>query len=207
MHKLILAGLCSALMASSALAADLYVPAPEEAILASTGDWTGFYAGVSAGYGVSRALHSGSPTDYSDLQGWIGGVQAGYNHDLGGVVLGIEGDLSLSAINEGPDTDHFGENDGIHGIATLRGRLGVTFESVLLYGTAGLAAARIDEDGSSDTLTGWVAGAGAEIMVTDTVSLKAEYLYHNFGNTFLPGYGDDFDITAQTFKVGANFHF
>ncbi len=136
-------------------------------------------------------------------------MQAGYNVQFDSIVLGVEADLSAAGIIEGNDTDHWDENDGINGLATLRGRLGFAVGDLLLYGTAGLAAANLDVDNESQTLTGWVAGVGAEYMVTDTVSLKAEYLYTNFGTVEVDGYnnGDEFDIDGSAVRVGVNFHF
>lgn len=196
-----------AFSAGSAFAADLSVPADPYIPADSASSWSGFYAGANVGYGYSGFLHDGDSDDTSQLQGWVGGVQAGYNWDLGGVVLGVEADASFANINEGDDEDHFDADDGIHGLATLRGRAGVAVGSVLLYGTAGVAWAALDTEGVGQSLTGWVAGVGVESFVTDTISVKAEYLYHDFGSVYVEGYDGDFDITANTFKVGVNFHF
>lgn len=196
------------LLTGTASAADLYVPTPDQAIVTASRDWTGFYIGVNAGYGSSTASHGGSDTDNSELSGWLGGVQAGYNVQFDSVVLGVEADLSAAGIVEGSDNDHFDDNDGINGLATLRGRLGFAVGDLLLYGTAGLAVASLDTYDEAQTMTGWVAGVGAEYMVTETVSLKAEYLYTNFGTVEVDGYGgDEFDIDGSAVRVGVNFHF
>ena len=77
------------------------LPAPEKKAAAVPHDWTGFYAGVDAGYArsdarwsngsadaASRSFNSGTPTV---------GAHAGYNYQFGsGVVLGTESDLSHS---------------------------------------------------------------------------------------------------------------
>jgi outer membrane immunogenic protein len=69
-------------------------------------NWSGFYLGVHAGYiwGRSRVFdngvltESGAPTD-----GFVGGLLAGYNRQLGPVVLGLEGDFGWSnAQGHGP---------------------------------------------------------------------------------------------------------
>jgi outer membrane immunogenic protein len=196
----------AALSAGAAHAADLYVPAADQVITQST-DWTGFYLGASLGYGWAEALHGGDPTDPSDLQGGLVGIQAGYNYQMDSLVVGIEADLALAGIVEGDDTQHFQDDDGINALSTVRGRIGFAAGDLLFYGTAGLALANLDTYDESQLLTGWVAGVGAEYKVTEDISLKAEYLYHDFGSNYVDGYGDDFDITASTVKVGLNFHF
>lgn len=195
------------LLTGTATAADLYVPTPDEAIVTASRDWTGFYIGAHGGYGAFGAAHNGNDSDVSALSGWLGGVQAGYNFQADSVVFGLEADLSAAGIVEGSDTDHFEENDGINGLATLRGRLGFAIGDLLLYGTAGLAVANLDTYDEAQTIGGWVAGLGAEYMVTETVSLKAEYLYTNFGTVDVEGYGAPFDIDGSAVRVGVNFHF
>jgi outer membrane immunogenic protein len=85
--------------------------------------------------------------------------------------------------------------------STVRGRLGVSFDRLLIYGTGGLAVGRLKSSTSvsfgtdqfflpgftfvgSDTLTriGWAAGVGAEWAITDNWSVKAEYLHLDFGS-------------------------
>ncbi|KQU99233.1 hypothetical protein ASC89_04930 [Devosia sp. Root413D1] len=197
------------LLTGTASAADLYVPSPDQAIVSASRDWTGFYIGAHAGYADFDAAHDGNDSDLATLNGWLGGVQAGYNVQFDSVVLGVEADLSAAGILEGSDTDHWDADDGINGLATLRGRLGFAVGDLLLYGTAGLAVANLDVDDQAQSIGGWVAGVGAEYMVTDTVSLKAEYLYTNFGTVEVEGYnnGDEFDIDGSAVRVGVNFHF
>jgi len=196
------------LLTGTATAADLYVPTPDEAIVTASRDWTGFYIGAHAGYSDFDAAHDGDDTDLATLNGWLGGVQAGYNFQADSLVFGVEADLSAAGILEGDDTDHWDEDDGIKGLATLRGRLGYAVGDLLLYGTAGLAVANLDVSDDQQFIGGWVAGVGAEYMVSEAVSLKAEYLYTNFGSVDVVGYGGDrFDIAGSTVKVGVNFHF
>jgi outer membrane immunogenic protein len=66
----------------------------------------------------------------------------------------------------------------------------------------------------SETRTGWVAGVGAEFMLNQNWSLKAEYLHYDFGSdneSFVEG--EDRTITTDaTFindqvRVGLNYAF
>jgi outer membrane immunogenic protein len=85
--------------------------------------------------------------------------------------------------------------------STLRVRFGYTWHNVLFYPTAGLAIARIGGrftyldtvlgfhfDGSeADTRLGPAVGAGAEWAFASQWSLKAEYLYMDFGSFSFDG--------------------
>lgn len=183
-------------------------------------DWSGVYIGVHGGVGSGELTPEGAPF-VNDLDGWLAGAQAGYNAQFGNFVLGVEGDVSWSTLNWEQNALPFFESDyTLEWLATLRGRAGFAFESVLLYGTAGLAAggARYDvasiappiDQVVSETHVGWVAGVGLEAMVAEGVSVKAEYLYRDLGaatyafNGFPPF---DQSLTASTVTVGVNFHF
>ena len=103
--------------AGGAVAADLaYKAVPPSPAL----DWTGFYAGVHAGYatgdgngaavdpaallalfpGVNNLTSTASPpfTLGVGQSGWLGGVQAGYNWQSGRLVAGVEADISAAGI-------------------------------------------------------------------------------------------------------------
>jgi len=93
-------------------------------------------------------------------------------------------------------------------LATFRPRAGITFDRLFLYATGGVALGSIKTTDSfcndgcanlsgpplfggvstpvsasgSATKVGWTAGAGAEWAITDTWSIKAEYLYVDLGS-------------------------
>lgn len=226
MKKLLLAStaLVVAVSATSAFAADLIIEEPAAPIVeVSTMDWAGPYIGAHLGLGSGTVdwEFTGDPDsgEEYDVDGWLAGVQAGYNWQLdGGFVLGVEGDLSWADIN-GYD-ENFGDEvyRSIDWTGSIRGRAGIAFDSILLYGTAGLAFASSSADvfvdapfGGSDSAThlGWTAGVGAEVLVTEDVSLRGEYRFTSYGEedyTF-----GDLDITTgfdtHTVTVGLNFHF
>ena len=102
-----------AMSATIAAAADV----PYKAVPVAAYDWSGFYAGVHAGYGWSRSAGKAdplpSPQDVGldpntlDLhsKGALGGLQAGYNWQFApNWVAGIEADISWSGIR-GRQTD------------------------------------------------------------------------------------------------------
>ncbi|MCL3883746.1 outer membrane beta-barrel protein [Marivita sp. GX14005] len=150
------------------------------------GDWTGFYGGLSLG---QAWVDADDDLDDSEM---VYGVHGGYDYDFGRFVLGGELDYQT-----GEDLNLGGED--IDDIVRLKMRAGYDLDRTLVYGVLG--AAQLNTDNFDDT--GWVAGIGAEYLVTDNVSLGAEYLYHQF---------DDFDdtnldIDADTLSLRANFRF
>jgi outer membrane immunogenic protein len=178
----------------------------------------GFYIGGHVG----GAIHDWNWQDRDDWTGEVdrdlpnfvsgtdtglaGGVQAGFNWQLGCTVLGFEADWSWSDLNSSklftdgetaPDKDTLTVRSNIDGFGTLRTRAGVVVDSLLLYVTGGLAFADIDRRATlfderpgipdrvetfsfSDTRLGLAAGVGAEWAVTDHISIKSETLWLRF---------------------------
>jgi outer membrane immunogenic protein len=212
------------LVCNSAVAADLAdyttpyaLPPVREAF-----SWTGFYLGVSGGFGFNEDDPSYSygnvpsnvipllPTSAKlDADGGLIGGTLGYNKQFGEVVLGVEGDFSGTDFGE--TAVHNVPGDASIGfpplkfrtayqmdwLSTVRGRAGVAFDRWLLYGTAGLAFAKVSLDssvtvgkpplgqltGSEDTTkSGWTAGGGGAVAITPHISLKAEALYYDLGD-------------------------
>lgn len=133
-------------------------------------NWTGFYAGIQAGYGRDRNSVEGrqiadDPAVIETLpytvgmgaKGMFGGLQAGYNWQTASFVYGIEADLSYASI-DGQGTQNalfspFGPLNGqfaqthheLSWLATFRGRLGITpVDRLLIYATGGLALGRVE---------------------------------------------------------------
>lgn len=114
--RLLLSGLVSAMLASSAAAADLPTMFPMKAPPPATDyDWTGFYVGGHVGLATGQSgwtldpLGGGAPVSgsfglyrspdaFNESGSWFEGVQGGYNYMLHNrVVLGVEGDGSFPA--------------------------------------------------------------------------------------------------------------
>ncbi|MGE3645290.1 MAG: outer membrane protein [Beijerinckiaceae bacterium] len=221
---------CAIFASSAALAADLPGPGPAPAPVpvAVVADWTGFYVGVNAGgvYAqhnasfrnasivplfVNAVLPGTLPQRYNlNKLGFIGGVQAGYNWQFGGAVVGIETDIAGSTAsstvrnNTGLLPPLFTINSTAQGslrwLGTTRVRLGfLAWNNVLMYATGGVAYGGVNNrltsqaailgvpvanyaGGGSSTRFGWTAGAGFEYKVNYNWSVKTEYLYYNLGN-------------------------
>ncbi|HEY9012775.1 MAG TPA: outer membrane protein [Devosia sp.] len=225
MKRLLTSTLAALAMIGAAQAADLIIEQPAVPAADSPAYWDGFYAGVVGGFGSGRV-------DYTDIgaivaadpaiSGGMIGATLGYNTQFDNIVLGIEGDLSWANLN-GSLSNGAGVTfqSNVGWVGTLRGRIGVDLDPVLLYATAGLAAGSLtttlDVPGATAytaTHVGFAVGAGVEAMVTDDISVKAEYLYLDLGTRDIPtgslfagSTANTAHPTAHTFRVGANFHF
>lgn len=163
-----------------AQAADMPVKAPvyKAPVMAVPPSWTGWYAGLNAGYGWGSESNTfnfdppvAAPFDnvsYSDkLNGFIGGGQIGYNYQItpNSWVAGIEADVQYtdfkgSDSNSGLATANlrvstpwtYNQDQRLNWLATLRGRLGWTpgDHTFLFYATGGLAVGGVK---ASDTFT------------------------------------------------------
>lgn len=227
MKRLLLTSAIALLAATgAAAAADLIVEQPMVAAApVAVGDWEGFYAGIVGGLGSGTV-------DYTDIGaivaadpsisgGMIGGT-VGYNAQFDSVILGIEADLSWANLN-GSRSNGAGVTfqSNVNWLGTVRGRVGIDLDPVLLYATAGLATGAltttlVGTGGPAYTSThvGYTVGGGAEFKVTEDVSVKAEYLYTDLGRRDIPTGSLFTGSTANTaqasfhaIRVGANFHF
>lgn len=220
-------GLLASMAATSVMAADLIV---EEDVaveaMAAAHDWNGAYVGVFGGYGWGDADWGTGWNLTVPLDGWLLGGTVGANFQSDNLVFGVEGDLAWSDIGGVTDcpNPNFDCTTDINWLGTLRGRVGFAADAALIYATAGLAIAGVenaDDDTtnaappfvSSNTYVGWTAGAGVEFAVSDNMTVKAEYLYVDLGEQTITaadmnvGADSTVGITAHTAKVGLNFAF
>jgi outer membrane immunogenic protein len=171
-RALITAIALAATLATPAAAADLAVKA---APAAPAGSWTGFYVGLNGGYGWSDPTVTLTANDITTFtftcgvgfggtcppavaftdKGGFGGVQAGYNWQLGTAWLaGLEADFDWSniqgsavgAFNFAGVPSTYQANQRINDFGTLRVRFGYMPNAALLvYGTGGLAYAQVED--------------------------------------------------------------
>ncbi len=212
------------LSGSAAQGADL-MGAPLVKDDAPSYDWSGLYGGVVAGYGTGTVNYPpvGAIAGQTvSVGGGLAGLSAGHNAQWDMFVLGIEGDVAVANPAGTTNAVGFSITSTVNWIGTIRARAGVAVDSVFLYTTAGLAAGAVTTQlagfaGVTPYTTnhfGWTVGAGAEVSVTESVSLKAEYAYNVFNsqnipaNALFPGAtASTVDANFHTVKLGANFHF
>jgi outer membrane immunogenic protein len=240
MKKLLLAS-AAAVLSGNAFAAD---PSPMPAA------WTACYIGAHAGAG---ALH----TDFTDPNGssiapvggsvhvnsdagFIGGGQAGCDYQFAGHwVIGAVGDFSLTNIFGQSDDPFFAgknlsnpltvysHNDFLGSAA---GRVGYTFDRVLIYGKGGVAWSHGNDavnnwacaigtacySNATVTRSGWIAGGGIELQLAPHWSALLEYEHYGFGTgtyTFVdvnhPGDLGVFGVkqNVDVVEAGLNYRF
>lgn len=242
MKKLLLAGVASLATLSAAQAADIIEP--------TAYDWTGPYIGLQGGYAwgdndvkaegeeqtITRSAVTFHPLDDGSIEmdGFVGGLHAGYNWQSDSLVLGVEGDIEYADLDG--DTDIIHSDDGqtnekvgdarqeIDWLGSLRLRAGFTFDRALLYATGGLAVGGVEvsgfidesdfDDSNKGTEWGWTLGGGFEYAVTDALSARLEYRYTDLGDSDVEAGGEEtpiskleFENTFHAVRAGLSWHF
>lgn len=203
--------------------APVFVPPPT---------WTGFYLGAHVG-GAWGQLQNNYYNDFNVAayswkdtnDGVFGGGTVGYNFQTGAFVVGFEADFGGMGFSNNSWYDNFYWNKQPASFyADVTGRLGYAAGPALFYAKGGWGY--LDNAGSfgwgvntwnDGSLNGWVVGGGIEYMWSPSWSVKAEYLYFDFGkknynydyNVLAVPFQDSYSeqLTINTFKVGLNYHF
>ncbi len=170
-------------------------PATVSAAAPAVYNWSGLYLGLNAGsgFGTDTTTASGggvSAAASANVPGFIGGAQLGVNYQTGIIVWGFEGDFDASTQNQSLASGVLSGTSQIPWFGTLRGRVGLAFDRLLVYGTAGGGAGElrssfaIPAGTTSTTVTygTWTAGGGLEYGITENLSARLEYLYLDTGN-------------------------
>ncbi|MFG1401719.1 outer membrane protein [Xanthobacter sediminis] len=229
LKRVLLGASALALLAGSASAADLSTRYPVKAAVmpAPMFSWTGFYIGGNVGWGwASNSFDytTGALTynyDVDNSNGVFGGLQGGYNFQFANnVVVGVEADLEFADIGQsntlvgGPLAATI-TSSSVDTFGTIRGRVGYALDRFLPYFTGGAAWANTSFTGpwgvtADGTRWGWTIGGGAEYALTNNWTVKAEYLYLDFGDKNLGYLNTDTasqGLTMNTVKAGVNYKF
>jgi outer membrane immunogenic protein len=223
MKKLLIAGIATACFAAAPAAAQTPM-----------WNWTGFYAGVTAG-GVNLKIGNiirsdGQVTGKMDSWNGIFGGTVGINWQNGSVVYGVEGDLSGSQVNA-KVINHFptctGSGIGTCGVqetslGTVRARAGyLVTPTTLVYATGGWAFGHLNSylaipggvnANTGANKSGWTAGGGFEMMLAPNWAVKLEYLYVSLASApgfSIPGtaWAPQGETKEQVIRVGLNRKF
>ena len=245
MKKFILLGLSLIALniGGTALAADVPVEAPIYPSYPSYGvpvitayNWTGFYIGANVGghFAKDDIIDVNAPISVSP-RGILGGLQVGYNWQVGRLFLGLEfdgdwlgGAASGSVTALGPPFNAVITNDAkAQFLSTVRPRVGVALDRWLIYVTGGLAfetfitndtlASPVILTGTDRrvTRTGETIGGGIEYAILDSWTLRLEYLFITFGSydvnintpTVAEGITVQHQFTDNVARIGLNYRF
>ncbi len=158
--------------------------------------WSGLYIGGHAGAGFGDARYRAGVGALNipinvNADGFLGGALLGYNMQYQQFVIGLEGDLSFGNVDGRTTLAGFSDPRlEIDFAATFRARLGYAWEELLVFSSIGLgfAEAHVTETLQTaatvrrqNTHLGLVVGGGLEWAVSETVSLRTEYIYGHFG--------------------------
>lgn len=154
--------------------------------------FSGAYVGGYVGYDHVVLKDNASNTS-GGKDGVAFGAIAGYDVDLGSAVVGIEGEVGDSSVNQtATDLIVVGDSGKLSSNLDLYagGRVGFRAGSnVLIYAKGGYASTRVKLDytsgatttSGSDTLSGFRVGAGMQYNM-NRVGLRLEYRYTNYGD-------------------------
>jgi outer membrane immunogenic protein len=215
MRKLVL----TALAAASVVA----VAAPAAAQTTTAyGPFNGFRVGAVAGWDGLRPGRgpNSSITDGNGADGFLYGADLGYDHQMGHLVLGVDGEVDGSTAkttNSPVDSAALGYGS----VKTGRdfyvgGRVGYTVApTTMLYAKAGYTNARLDLTANNGTdsygdhynLDGYRLGVGVEQALGNKAYAKLEYRYSNYGDARLEypngANTDNFDVNTDRHQVVA----
>lgn len=177
-----------------------------------------------AGRSADVTLNSGKGS--IDLEGFVGGLNAGYAWQMNTIVLGVEGDIEFADLKGDTDlVDDAGDKIGkidkeIDWLGSLRLRAGYAFDRVLPYVTGGLAVGEAElslhdlDDKvaeNNETKWGWTIGAGLDYALTGNLTARVEYRYTDLGSIEA---GDETtsgevksDLSFHAVRAGLGWHF
>ncbi|MEX0859501.1 MAG: outer membrane beta-barrel protein, partial [Cucumibacter sp.] len=143
-------------------------------------------------------------------------------------VFGVEADFNVASASgetQGTQITIYEYGSTVTSFGSIRKRAGFTVDNWLFFGTAGIAFASgefwsascldnlCDEPEYQDvTHVGFVVGAGAEYALSDTVSIRKDLRFYNFGTQEVQlgatqEENVEYYLTAVTASVGLTWHF
>ena len=195
--------------AASVLAFGLAAPAFAQDVPVENAPFTGPRVEALAGYD-----HIGGE---NGRDGVVYGGAIGYDAQVGGVILGVEGEIT-GATTKGSDRDVLVTGDRYRikaGRDLYAGaRIGYAISPLaMIYAKGGYTNARINSRYTTTTATfrdhddaeGYRIGAGLEYKVNTNTYVKGEYRYSNYKN--LDDSNVDIDLDRHQVLAGVGFRF
>ena len=169
--------------------------APPQAFVPPQYNWTGLYLGINGGVQIDA--------DNTDIIfGLIGGT-AGYNYQMGPLVLGFETDIAFAFDASGNNSNVVASQNYL---GTVRGRVGYAWDRFMPYFTGGLAYSDVNVANinvNNDIQFGYTIGGGIEAHVFDNWTAKLEYNFVSFDDVN----GTGVQVNQNVIRGGMNFRF
>jgi outer membrane immunogenic protein len=172
-------------------------------------DWSGFHIGAYAAYGYGDTQSNDGANSHPKDP--FLGVFGGYAADFDGFTLGVEGDLSLSDLDGDTGSGPGFVSQDVDNIASIRGRVGIPFDSVQFFASAGWAWADSERatftDRDHKMLNGPMLGIGVQHAISDHLSARFELDYYNYGKVEydMPG-SPEVDSNIAVVKIGVDYY-
>jgi outer membrane immunogenic protein len=205
-----------------------------------TAELTSSTGSSSTGDTFSFGTHTDTVRQNRSTSGFGGAARLGFNHQLGNFVIGAEADatlLSLTATASGstPAASYRLQSHASN-LETVRARAGIAFGRTLLFATGGIAFSNLTQNvtatdhsqvatnggvaavtgnlsATARRRSGWAAGGGGEVRLTDNLSAALTILHVDLGSVDLADTEGParIAVTARTRQLvgmlGINFHF
>ena len=196
-------------------------------------------------------IHSSTSIIILILSACLGTIEAGFDYQIDSIVLGVLAnyDFGKTKMSNKSNTERFDNNANFEANATyetkweigdswaIGARLGfLAMDNALIYVAAGYTEAKIksESDLSDDNNAnirfhtsdsswedGWFVGGGIEALLTDNISLKAEYRYNDYGSvnrddsgfvdcdcrTAFGASSQDADVTVHSVRAVLSYRF
>jgi opacity protein-like surface antigen len=168
--------------------------------LLSMKDWSGTYVGAGVSYSTHRPRDETGSLALPSASGPSLSLIFGYAWQRDNLVLGVE-----AAANVG---ESVGSNDccntAVENFFLIRGRVGVATGSLVVFGTLGAVSDKwslsVPSDGLSIRYNGIAIGTGAEVAISDRMSVRGDVEHYTFGSK-LNATGDQVDYSTNLFRL------
>ncbi|WP_224815497.1 outer membrane beta-barrel protein [Hasllibacter sp. MH4015] len=130
--------------------------------------WSGLYGGVNIDITSLRMQTIGGGATTNEGDGLMAGLEGGYRHDLGDIVLGANASLMFGNVEAAPVGGATANDPSLTALATVGIEAGYDLGNVLVYGGIGYSWATMRD--TSDTRrfdSGAQFGIGADFMLNE----------------------------------------
>lgn len=172
-------------------------------------DWSGFYAGLSAGKASGdfdyTIIGESSPYFSEEIDGKSYGIYGGYNFQNGNFVYGVE--LALQNVDASRDLVPESKFKSAH---DLKLRLGYANDNMLFYAFGGVTKATWQNDSggiSEHDMDGTNMGVGVEMAFRENWLFGFEAIRRDLDGDLAPNFNENIDATFNTVQLRVGYKF